>query len=464
MNDNGSSLVEEKAQSLEALSRSVVDTPSSPVLLSAPDTYILWIATAADGITPWSKAPKLRDAQLREFLPTENYFASALGMMTARNAGFNWILDGPPRTVAKVQESLIYANRGQGWVNFIVRLSIDLYTQDMGAYIELIRKYDDPDASVINIAHLDAARCFPTGNAEYPVIYQDRLGKYHKMAYYQIINLMEMPSPIEFTMGGVLYQLQYCTLTRALRAAQILRNVAIFSEEKTGGRFNRAIHLIKGVRAKEIKDALSEQQARVDTAGLQRYMQPLIVGALDPNAQVGHDTIDLANLPDGFSHEDMLKQYILALAMAFGVDYQDLAPLPGGNLGTSTQSEVLHMKSRGKGPAMFMKLISHFLNFQGILPKSVTFRWAEKDLAEEREKAEIALIRARTLSYGVISGIITPEIGRQLAVDSGDLSQEIYDALGHEDLTPDIEAQDAERVRYNKMEPRIQRPPIRSAP
>ena len=77
------------------------------------------------------------------------------------------------------------------------------------------------------------------------------------------------------------------------------------------------------------------------------------------------------------------KWDIAVLALAFLVDYQEFAPLPGGNLGTSAQSQVLHMKSRGKGPGLFMKLFAHFMNFGGVLPRSVTFEWDEQDVCWE---------------------------------------------------------------------------------
>src|SRR3990170_4702742 len=83
----------------------------------------------------------------------------------------------------------------------------------------------------IGIAHLDAGHCMRTSDPEYPVIYTDRNGALHKLGWWQIIPLVEMPSTIEELNG-----IGYCALTRILRAAQILRNISVYEDEKIGGR------------------------------------------------------------------------------------------------------------------------------------------------------------------------------------------------------------------------------------
>src|SRR3990170_446062 len=433
----------EKATSLDVLSRSVVDVPQS--LVAPTDTYILWVAQMADGIEPWGRAPKMRDRQLRGFYPTESFLLSALGVVCSRNAALSWTLEGPDRTVRVYQDILLNAQFGHGWEEFITKTSLDLYTQDSGAFVEFVRQGDSEGSPVIGINQLDAGRCWPTGSSDTPVIYIDRLGQYHGLKPYNICNLHEMPAPVEHPQFGALYTIQYCAVTRLLRAAQILRNISIYKDEKTGGRFNRAVHLLRGITPKQIKDALAEQASNADGQGLLRYVQPPMIGSVSPTAEIGHDTIELAMLPDGYDEEVTFKHYISAIAMAFLSDYQEFAPLPGGGLGTSAQSQILHLKSRGKGPALFQKLISHLMNFQGVLPKNVEFKFAEQDIEAEKEKAELEKLRAEARAVRVQSGEITPEVARQIAKDEGDLAPEVFDAMGGLDLTPHITLQDEEK-------------------
>lgn len=435
----------------DAVKYSVVDVPDqSSLVAGSGEGYLVWMGQMADGIMEWGKSPKLRDRQLRDFITKENYFGSALASVCARNAAFSWSLQGPARTVKQTQQMLLLSNRGLGWESLATQVSMDLYTQDLGAYVELIREGGaaaTETSPVINLAHLDAARMYPTGNPEEPYWYNDRRGRWHALKWFQVVNLMEMPSAQEFAAAGVFFRLQYSAATRVLRSAQILRNVALYTDEKTSGRFEQAIHLVKGITAKQITEAVRAHRVRADESGLQRYIQTPIVGSVDPKADVGATTLELKSLPDGWDEEKVMKWYIAALALAFLTDYQEFAPLPGGNLGTSNQSQVLHMKSRGKGPALFQKLITHLMNFQGALPQNVTFLFDEQDAEADKMAADLALVRATERQVRIVSGEIDPEGARQLAVDAGDLSPELFDKLQERaDLTTDITANDEERA------------------
>lgn len=406
---------------------------------STPADYgslLFFIAGAADEITPWGVNYKLRDRQLREFIPTENVFASALQTMVARNAAFSWEVEGPPRTAAKVHDILDKANFGEGWLDFIAKISTDLYTQDSGAFIEIVRETDSETAPVIAVNHLDAGRCWHTGIVDLPVLYQDRLGRYHLLRRHQVITLAEAPTPVE-----LLYGLQYCALTRLLRAAQIIKNVNTYKYEKTGGRRTRAIHLVRGVSTNMINQAMAQMTIRADNQGLQRFLQPVILGTVDPNVELQTATLEFATLPDGYDEEETMKQYITQIAMAFQADYQDFAPLPGGNLGTAAQSETLMRKSRGKGPALFMKLIANAFNGR-ILPQNVEFVWKEQDIDAEEKQAEVKAKRAESRAKRIESGEITVDVARQIAVDEGDLEEEYMKMMGGIDATPDVSLED----------------------
>lgn len=423
-----------------AIARSVrVQPTDSPSTNPPGDTGILWwMSDVADAITPWGRFPKKRDLELRGFWPTENLFASATGIVSARNAAFSWNLEGPPRVVARLHSVLTGANLGEGWHDLIINVSIDLYTQDHGAFLEIVRETDSPASPVIGINHLDAFRCWHTGFPEFPVIYQDQRNRYHLLPWYSVVTLAEMPMPVEGKPG-----LQLCALSRLLRACQIMKNASVYKEEKTGGRYHGAIHLIKGVTTDEINDALAKKTPLLDAQGLLRYAPPLMVGSIDPKADVGHDTLEMATLPAGWDDEKVGRDYIIALAMAFLTDYQEFAPLPGGNLGTSAQSQTLHQKSRGKGPGLFMKLITHALNFK-VLPPGVEFYYDEADLEAELEEAELRKVEAETVQIYIDSGVLDPPAARQLLLDKGAIPQEVFDQLGGVDVTPDNVSPDAE--------------------
>ena len=432
---------EEKATD-PALKRSVIDRPTATPSVVPPASIsdLLWVvAEAADEFQPWGARMKTRDSQLRDWWPTESYFASALAGVVGRNTAFSWELEGPASTVKRVQDVLTNANDGQGWHDLVSKLSIDLYTQDHGAFMEVVRGGDSEAAPVIALNHLDSFRCYHTGDPKAPVLYQDRQSKLHLLKWYQVETYADMPAPIEG-----LYGLQYCALTRMLRAAQLIRNVMIYQVEKTGGRFNRALHIVQGISTQQVEDALKQQTAGMDARGLLRYLQPLIVGTLSPEANIDVKTLELASLPEGWDQEVMFKWYVTILAMAFMGDYQDFAPLPSGNLGSGQQSSILHLKSQQKGAALFQKLLTHSLNFR-VLPKAVEFGFTEQDVQEEETRAAIAKTRAETREIQVRTGELTPEAARQLAYDYGDISEELFNALGGVDVTPNVTQEDEDQ-------------------
>ena len=126
-----------------AREHSVVVPPPEGQLPTATPVGVLWFAAqVADAISPWGRAPKQRDKELRSFYPSESYFSSALGTVCARNAGFDWKMEGPPALISHLQDVLQNANEGEGWADLMVKLSIDLYTQDSGAFIEVVRAGD----------------------------------------------------------------------------------------------------------------------------------------------------------------------------------------------------------------------------------------------------------------------------------------------------------------------------------
>lgn len=397
------------------------------------NSFVINVATAADSITHWGADPKTRDAQLRAFWPTEHLFASALFTTIAQYVAFGWSLSGPKRTVRLSQEVLNSVQFGKGPEALFTPFLIDYFTQDNGAFMEIVRTDDDSRAPVVSLNHLDSAKCIRTGRHEEPVVYQDARGRLHTLKWYNVVEMTEMPCPVEGMHGR-----QYCALTRVLRATQIMRDIAIVKQEKAGGRFTRQIHLISGVQTRTIEDAMAQKQASADTAGFIRYIQPLVVASLDPTARVSKETIDLASIPDDYDESKSLETYILTLSLALGVDYQSLAPLPGGGLGSGNQSKVLNMKSRGKGPALFMRKVQRIFNFHGILPRTVSFEYGEQDVAEQQELTALRKERALTREIMIRSGEITTEVARQIAVDDGDLDEHYLHMMREEGATDEV--------------------------
>ena len=408
--------------------KSVIVEPTKFASTTGPGDFIISLATVADGIIPWGQQPAARDRQLRSFWPTEPILASAIYSTASRYAAFGWTLDGPKGLVKTTQLLFQGFERGEGWIPLLMKTLIDLFTQDNGAFLEVVRTANSPDAPMVTLNHLDANRCVRTGRHEEPVIYYDSVNQAHILKWYQVIALSEMPSPIEYMRG-----MQYCVVTRMLRAAQILRDISVYKSEKISGRFAGAVHLVGGVQGPTIEAALKREAAKADSQGQTRYILPLIIASLDPTANVTATTLLLASLPEGFNEETTMKWYINQLALAFGGDYQDFAPLPGGGLGSAEQSETLLMKSRGKGPRLFMSMMEQIINFRGILPRLVSFMFGVQDTLEDTSTAELRKIRAQERDIRIKNNELSPQVARQIAVDAGDLDPRYLPELAADD-------------------------------
>lgn len=429
--------IELKARDTAAENKSVVETPTVQERdrpHAAP--YVLSIAAASQNITPWGVSPARRDKELRSFWLSESWLASVVYSVSIRNASFAWHILGTdpskpiPKTTAKAVERMLKnADKGNGWKKLLLKTCIDLYTQDNGAVWEIIRKTNSPTAPVINIAHLDSGRCVRTGDPKYPIIYTDRDGREHAMPYWKVRTIEEFPSPVESA-----YDLQICAVSRALLAAEIVQSIAVYKQEKIGGTFTRAIDAVSGITKQNIDDAIELAMEQNLNQGLYRFSLPVIIAGVDPTSSLSHIHIDLASLPDNFDEDTSFKWYVAQLAAAFGVDYQEIAPLMTGNLGSSQQSEIMHLKTRGKGPALIMGLIEDIIN-DGLIPNNVEFRFKEQDIRSEREKAEARFTRAKERSMRVDSGELDSEAARRIAVDDGDLPEYLAEELNRKGVT-----------------------------
>lgn len=393
-------------------------------------TFTLQLGTAADSITPWGRNVLMRDRELRDFWPTETYLAGTVASQSFRDSTLDWrIIATSTKIEQAVTDMLSAAIAGEsfGWVPFMLKGSQDLYTQDNGWFVELIREptvdanspFKNERAPVLGIAHLDANQCVRTGNPQYPVLYVDREGNSHKLAWYQVIPFSNYPSAIE-RMNGV----GYCCVTRALRVAQIVRSIMIFKDEKVSGRQYKQIHFVSGVSRQEIRDELVRGQEEANNSGFIRFILPAVLASLDPEKPVSTATIDLANLPDGFDFDAEMRWYISGLALAFGVDYQELAPLPGGNIGSSAQSMILHRKTSGKGPAVRMRTLTEAFTNYGVLPRGAKMVFSDKDEQEELERQEVRTKAMEEMAVAVNTGILSPEAAAKSLVRRSILEEE----------------------------------------
>lgn len=412
---------------------SVVQQPSASTPVNL-DSLVLYLATEADDVPRWGTDIRFRDRKLREIARNEDMLKGVMFGTCARYASFEWTLSGPARQVNIVHRVLNQCEHGRGWLAMMMPFVKDYLGQDNGAFLEVIRTEDSENAPVIQLNHLDAGRCQRTGRWDAPVIYTDIENNKHLLKWYQVIYHTEYPDPDEKMRGY-----QECAVSRLLRSMQKARDIAIYEHEKVSGRQHHQIHLIGGVPQQRIDNMVKLADSRSDNMGLMRYSAPVVIAAIDQTARVSHEEINLAGMPENYDKEIEMRWYVIALANAFGIDPQDVAPLQGGNLGSAQQSQVLAQKGRGKGPALFMRGIEHIFNFHGIIPRTVQFRYGKQDKTEDSEEIMLEWRFAQMAKLYIETKVLDPQTVRQILFDRGFLKREYLEIFGEEDLTPVID-------------------------
>lgn len=430
----------------QAIQESVQALPKGNEALSGSLIFTFQMATVADAITPWGWATATRDRELREFWPTESNLAGAMGNICLRNAAFDFVVKGPSTKIEQTVTDMLKSALGPpgqvGWAAKETAVSEDYYSTDNGAFEEIIRdpgldansKFKAERAPVIGIAHLDSNRCVRTGDPEFPVVYTDRHEKIHKLAWYEVIPFCEMPSPIT-KMNGV----GICAVSRILRAAQIMKSTAVLMDEMISGRNIKNINVVGGVSRTDIDDVKKRTQEQADNKGYARFVEHAILASLDPEKPVSLVTIKLAEFPPDFNYDVWMKWYISTLAMGFAVDYQEFAPLPGGNIGSSAQSVILNKKSNAKGQATWMRSKVEAYKTYGVVPRGYSLEFDDRNQAEELERQEIRTKAMEEAAISSRSGILPPGNIRKDMVIRGIYNKETVDGVP-EDYGNDIVA------------------------
>ena len=369
-----------------------------------------------------------RDIYLDEFWRSESILAGAVYSMVAKIAALDYKITGPRAAVQKSIKMLQRAHFGAGWLNFIQRVALDLFTQDNGAFIELCRAEGaGPMQRVLEIAHIDSQQCSRTGDPDNPVDYTNPFtSDVHRLNWADVVPMSDMPSSRERHAGA-----GFCAISRVLQTAQLMRDIARYKRQKLSGKRIPAILFVQGVRRGVVEDALTvSKQKEIVQAGRTLYTGPAIISTSDPGMPVDAKLIELAGLPDGYDEDTLMKWYIGTIAMGFGTDYSEFAPLPGGNLGTASQVESMSARSRGKGPGVVLQQVEHAMNYS-VLPSDQEFQFSSTDAAAERERIMLRHERARERALRVGSQELTPIQALQLAVQEGDAPEQfLADAEG----------------------------------
>jgi len=343
-----------------------------------------WYYESAEKIPPYED--QSRDIYLSSFWRKEPILAGAVYSMTAKMTALRWSVIGRRKEAREYASILAEAAHfdGYSWDGFCSSTASDFYTTNRGVFWETPRNGNYLYGKLASVGHVDALNCTLTGNKKYPVRYYSSLtGQQLNFRKGEYIHFASMPSPREDDLGR-----GFCAVDRAFRASKILLAVYNYDEEKLANLPPEGIASVTGLTMDEFMDALNLWRMQREADKSLTFPQVLWLVSSQPNAAVGVDITGFSSLPESFDRKTVIDHYISTLALDFGVDAREFWPISSGALGTASESEIQHLKAKGKGPGEFISTFERHIN--GEFNEETHFSFDTQDIEEDIIAATIA--------------------------------------------------------------------------
>ncbi len=156
------------------------------------------------------------------------------------------------------------------------------------------------------------------------------------------------------------------------------------------------------------------------------------------------ELISFSSLPEAFDKRTTTEIAVYSFALAFRIDPREIWPVSGGQLGTATETEVMHMKARAKGAGLLLTQIERSFNDGLTLPASLKFRFDYQDSEEDQAAAAIAqqkadFIRRLWEPANTGEGLLSREEARAWLVKEGLFDEEDLLVIDEEGRAEDLE-------------------------
>ena len=392
---------------------------------------ILWLASGNEIISPWWSTH--RDRQLRTFWRQVDYLSGAIYTIASRLATIPFHVIPRDMSISAHQDQaekfqLLLeegSEFGDGWETWFSKWNEDLVTQDNGAFSEIIGE-GDPSGPIqgmpLGIAHLDSARCMRTSKPEYPVIYTDTDGERYKLHHTRVVYASLQPSTM-----AEMYNVGFCSVSRCINIAQNLLDILVYKQEKLGSRPHRNILITQGGLDPEVvQSAFGLAEESMDNQRLTRYSKSVVIGDANiPAADM--KTIELSALPEGFDEQTSITLGMATIALAFGVDARELFPAMGIGA-TRADALIQHLKARGKGIGHLLQIAENKLS-QKFLPPQLQLIFDFQDDAQDKQVADIKLIRAQRHEISVNTGFIDLRTVHEQMLSDGDITDAQFEQM-----------------------------------
>lgn len=326
------------------------------------------------------------DYYLDEIWKREPILSGAVYSMSAKMSALEWTITGGKSVAKKYARMFSSAAHmgGYSWDGFISSTCQDFYAANRGVFWETARRGDDPDGRLSDLGHIDSLACTLTGNTQYPVWYMSEVtGQSIRFKPGEFIHFASMPSARENRLGS-----GFCAVARALNAAQMIIRLHDYDMEKMNNLPPEGVAAVTGMTYEELADAFTLWQTERKSNSSLTYPQVLWLLSSTPGAEVRVDIQSFSQLPESFERDVVIEQYVNLIALVFGVDAREFWPISTSSLGTAAESEIQHLKAKGKGHGEFISIAERHIN--GELEDGVDFAFDTQDIDEDLKSAAVA--------------------------------------------------------------------------
>lgn len=391
----------------KAVEQSVVEHPEL-----FQQGYLNWGGMSVRGPLLSAWGTRQREKELRQYWHHDynTIFKGAVAGLIKRVQSTPFQIKAPVGDGDRWQKTLMLADFGS-WERFLSKLIIDYHRHDQGAFIELIGPGDPNNViygPITGLAILDSMRCYPTGNEDYPVVYYDLLSKMHVIHRSRVIQFVDTQDTEEIHPS-----IGECALSRAIapvtREILMGRYIEQFLDDQPPPGF--AIFGNIGKDAAETALQKMEQDRNTDIPG--PWGRTVRLYGLQAELKPTVENVSFTKAPEGFDYEKYKHIDVNEIALATGLDIQDIWEMTAAGFSQGKTSEILAQKSRGKGLGRILKSLERVIN--QAFPEDVQFKFVYEDPMEDQEQAQLAQTIASTIQ--TISSDLSTQERRQLLAD-----------------------------------------------
>lgn len=367
-------------------------------------------------LAPWGSRQRDVELRKRSYAVHNSLFQSAVASFIKRIQAVPYEIKGGRNNVRYYQDMLSESDFGNGWESLVGKFLWDFFTQDFGGIFEIIGKgrADKPiTGRVTGLSVLDSLSCQATRSYAFPLVYwNEEDGSFHRMHISRATRLADMASPVRRA-----YNNGFCALSRYYSESTVDILLNRYDIEALSDMPPPGILAVSGMTQVQWQQASRLYQADRVKDGEGVFRQTMVVHAIDPQTPVKLEIVPFSQEPVNFDAEKYVRIHVNKLALALGVDPQDIWPLTGSALGTGAQSVILNEKGKGKSFGYILQLLTRFMNWN-VLSKDCEFQFKFKDSDGDKQKAEQAQIWAGIAVQLKSTGLMTTEQSIELLANN----------------------------------------------